>query len=191
MTNLFKMKDDYYVNFDDITDNNLAIIKEFIYRPEMPIRKTNLPFIKVNQEDIDHFYFEYKNYDLFWDYFPVNNPNYSHVKIQQNFINMAVFIPSILYPNIDSNKLVKLFNSRNLENCYKKIMTLAGHNINNLVLVYTKRFYRPDKNGSLKFDQSKIKDNNGYYVIPQINIYINYHTLDGKYICELTGTLMS
>lgn len=189
--NLTKIKDDYYFNFDNLTNKNVNIINEFGLRPNIPIRKTNLPFIKVDQEDIELFYLEDKNYELYWDYFPINNQEFSNMSIQQNFINMAIKIPSILFPEVYENNIVKIFNSKNLENCYKKIIKKANQNLDNIILVYTKRFYIPNKYSDIKFDESKINKKKCYYIIPQINIYNNYHMLDNKYICELTGTIMS
>ena len=188
--NLIKIKDDYF-NISTLTDSSYKIMSEFGFRPNVPIRKTNLPFIKVDQEDIENFFYEDKNYELYWDYFPINNKEFSHLSIQQNFINMAIKIPSILYPEVFENNIIKIFNSRNIENTYKKIIKEAGHDLNNIVLVYTKRFHFPDKYGGVKFDESTINEKKCYYVIPQINIYNNYHMLENKFICELTGTIMS
>lgn len=188
--NLIKIKDDYY-DFDNLTDKNFKIMSEFGFRPNVPIRKTNLPFIKVDQENIERFYLEDKNYELYWDYFPINNQEFSHLTIQQNFINMAIKIPSILYPEIYDNNVIKVFNSRNIENTYKKIIKDSGHNPDNMVMVYTKRFHVPYKYGEIKFDEGLLNEKKCYYIIPQINIYNNYHMLDDKFICELTGTLMS
>ncbi len=189
--NLTKIKDDFYFNFDNLNNQNYKIMQEFGLRPNMPIRKSNLIFIEVEQEDIKSFYFKDKNYSLYWDNFPINNQEFSHLNIQQNFINISVKIPAILHPEIYENNIVKIFNSKNLENCYRKIIQDAGHNLNNMILVYTKRFYLPDKYGGIKFNEETVNNKGYFYIIPHINIYNNYHMLDNKFICELTGTIMS
>ncbi len=187
MENILKIEDDYYLNLEDTNQYHLSILKKFSYRPALPLRKMGLPFTKINQEQIEDFFIESNNYDIYWDYFPFSN----NLHVQQNFINMAIFIPSVLQPESykNNNNILKVLNSNNFMDCYKKIIKLAGQDENKLILVSTKRYYVPENYTHKVFDIEKAKY--GYYIVPHINIYADYANLEGKFLCELTGTMIS
>ncbi len=184
---LLKIDEDYYFHLDNITEQKLSILKKFSNRPALPIRKTALPFVKIQQENIEEFFKQNNEYDVYWDYFPFSN----NLHVQQNFLNMAVFVPPVIQPQNykNNNNILKVYNSQNLIECYKEIINLAGQNEDKLILVSTKRYYVPELFTEKLFNLDKIK--NGFYIIPHINIYADYVNLEGKFLCELTGTLIS
>ena len=159
MENILKIEDDYYLNLEDVNEYQLSIFKKFLYRPALPLRKMGLFLNKINQEQIEEFFNKNNNnnynYDVYWDYFSFSN----NLHVQQNFINMAIFIPPVLQPESykNNNNILKVFNSNNLKDCYKKIIKLAGQDENKLILVSTKRYYVPDNYTHKVFDIEKTK----------------------------------
>jgi hypothetical protein len=184
---LLKIDEDYYFNLENITEQKLSILKKFSNRPALPIRKTALSFVKVQQENIEEFFKQNNEYDVYWDYFPFSN----NLHVQQNFLNMAIYVPPVIQPENykNNNNILKVYNSYNLIECYKEIINLSGQNEDKLILVSTKKYYVPELFTKKLFNLDKIK--NGFYIIPHINIYADYCNLEGKFLCELTGTLIS
>lgn len=190
---LSKNKDDFYLKwlYEDLDEEYLEILNKFELRKNASIRKTSLPFIKIEQENTINALNEDKNCELYWDYFPINNQKFPQLSIQQNFMNIAIKVPSIMYPEINDKGIAKIFNSRNLLIPYEKIFEESGQNIDNMFLVFTKKFYLPNNFGANKFSENKMNQNKCYYIIPHINIYNNYYKINNKFICELTGTIIS
>ncbi len=187
---IFKFGDDYYENIS-YNEKNLDIIKQFDFRPNIPLRKTKLFFQKIELENATFFFEENINYTLQWDYFPINSS--SNIYVQQNYFDVAIFIPSIIEPIIDyENNIVKIINSMNFEVIYKNIFEQSGQKMDYLNLIHTKRYYIEKSNkGFPSFNENLIKKNKGYYIIPHINIYENFGNVDGKLLCELTGTIIT
>ena len=187
--NILKYCDDFYYNLNSYTDEFLDTIKEFSLRPNNPIRKIGIPFFKTDTDNVNRIL--EKEYDimpikLHTDQFNLTNK----ILMKQYFYNVALNIPSINSPKID-NGLVKIYNSKNLDMVYKKILENIG-NKENLYFVYTKRFYKSSSNNYIKyFDEYLMEKKNCYYIIPQINIYINYNKIENKLICELSGTIIN
>jgi len=187
--NILKYCDDFYYNLNSYTDEFLDTIKEFSLRPNNPIRKIGIPFFKTDTDNVNRIL--EKEYDimpikLHTDQFNLTNK----ILMKQYFYNVALNIPSINSPKID-NGLVKIYNSKNLDMGYLAILENIG-NKENLYFVYTKRFYKSSSNNYIKyFDEYLMEKKNCYYIIPQINIYINYNKIENKLICELSGTIIN
>lgn len=186
---ILKYHDDFYYNLKSYTDEIINIIKEFNLRPNNPIRKLGISFYKTDNDNIIEILENENNIipiKLQTEQFNLTNK----ILVKQYFYNIALYIPSINSPKIDKD-IVKIYNSKNLDNIYRKILEIIG-NKENLYLIYTKRFYKSANSNYLKyFDEYLMEKKNCYYIIPQINIYINYNKIENKLICELSGTIIN
>ena len=179
MTDKIKMITYNYDYF--IVDDN-EILKShmscFNYRPNLPIKTAGVGFYKT---DFDHIDTHIKSCVQLTNKQFLSNE--SDICVQQLFLNIACYIPTITIFGCEFNKFTS-FNSLSLNSIYEEIIDKHDFDTEPCQLVYTKT-YNIDNKLNPNIDENRL-----YYLIPHLNVYKNMHIFDEKTICELTGTII-